>query len=299
MADLKEDRIDFDKLERELLSAVDADARYWRENDAKLRAVDQRVETYEQFRDIVAAAHIQPLEKKDKFGQGKRSQPWNPFSSSSSSSSNSSSSSKKGPECPDAASKQVKTLPQNGHEFVKEWRLRKKSSTDACYLYLLEIGGEALAKVFRSEISFGLLGEIVAVLDGGSRADDSREVADILLHLSRAGRFGLSLDFLSKAERQTLRSLFAKLEHWATEIDNSPPPPLPSPPPLSSSSSVGADDEDVISGQDSNDADDAKGERKPAEETTGSSVQVPPTVARVTQSDISHLRKIYKLEEAS
>ncbi|XP_071509892.1 dynein axonemal assembly factor 19-like [Diadema antillarum] len=296
MADLKEDRIDFDKLERELLSAVDADARYWRENDAKLRAVDQRVESYEQFRDIVAAAHIQPLEKKDKFGQGKRSQPWNPFSSSSSS--NSSSSSKKEPECPDTASKQVKTLPQNGHEFVKEWRLRKKSSTDACYLYLLEIGGEALAKVFRSEISFGLLGEIVAVLDGGSRADDSRKVADILLHLSRAGRFGLSLDFLSKAERQTLTSLFAKLEHWAIESDNSPPPPLPSPPPLSSSSSGGAD-EDVISGQDSSDADDAKGEQKPAEETTGSSVQDPPAVARVTRSDISHLRKIYKLEEAS
>lgn len=50
MADLKEDKIDFIKLERELENAIKADAKYWRENDAKLRAVEQRVESYEQFR---------------------------------------------------------------------------------------------------------------------------------------------------------------------------------------------------------------------------------------------------------
>ena len=50
MADPREDKIDFQKLERELEAAVESDARYWRENDAKMRAVEQRVETYEQFR---------------------------------------------------------------------------------------------------------------------------------------------------------------------------------------------------------------------------------------------------------
>ena len=50
MADLKEDWIDFAKLEKELDQAVEKDARYWRENEAKFRAVEQRVETYEQFR---------------------------------------------------------------------------------------------------------------------------------------------------------------------------------------------------------------------------------------------------------
>ena len=50
MADLKEDWIDFGRLEKELDEAVQKDARYWRENDAKFRAVEQRVETYEQFR---------------------------------------------------------------------------------------------------------------------------------------------------------------------------------------------------------------------------------------------------------
>ena len=42
--------IDFGKLERELHKAVEADARYWRENDAKFRAVNQKVGSYDEFR---------------------------------------------------------------------------------------------------------------------------------------------------------------------------------------------------------------------------------------------------------
>ena len=50
MVSRKEDAIDFDKLEAEVNAAVDADARYQRENDAKFRAVHQKVATYEEFR---------------------------------------------------------------------------------------------------------------------------------------------------------------------------------------------------------------------------------------------------------
>ena len=53
MADLKEDKIDFGKLEKELFTAVEADASYWRENDAKLRAMNQRVESYDQFKLVI------------------------------------------------------------------------------------------------------------------------------------------------------------------------------------------------------------------------------------------------------
>ena len=42
--------IDVDKLERELSSALEADRKYSRENDAKFRAVNQKVATYEEFR---------------------------------------------------------------------------------------------------------------------------------------------------------------------------------------------------------------------------------------------------------
>ena len=44
------DIIDFSALERQLSSAVEADRRYHRENDAKLRAVSQKVGSYEEFR---------------------------------------------------------------------------------------------------------------------------------------------------------------------------------------------------------------------------------------------------------
>jgi len=42
--------IDFKKLEHELETAVEGEARYWRENDAKFRAVNQKVATYDEFR---------------------------------------------------------------------------------------------------------------------------------------------------------------------------------------------------------------------------------------------------------
>uniref|UniRef100_A0A8D0ERL9 Dynein attachment factor N-terminal domain-containing protein n=1 Tax=Strix occidentalis caurina TaxID=311401 RepID=A0A8D0ERL9_STROC len=64
-------------LERELRAAVAADERRERENEAKLRAVRQRVPSYEEFRNIVLASHLKPLEKKDKMGKRKNVL-WNP-----------------------------------------------------------------------------------------------------------------------------------------------------------------------------------------------------------------------------
>ena len=79
---------------------------------------------------------------------------------------------------------------------------------------MLDIGGESLAKVFKSEISFGLLGEIIGILDEHVVEGDSGKVVDVLMGLSQAGRFGLSLDFLSKGEKEKLTDLVVKLEGW-------------------------------------------------------------------------------------
>jgi hypothetical protein len=65
----EDEGIDFRKLEKELALAVEADAKYQRENAAKFRAVEQRVGSYEEFKDIVAASHLKPLEKKDRLGR--------------------------------------------------------------------------------------------------------------------------------------------------------------------------------------------------------------------------------------
>ena len=43
---------------------VVADERYWRENDAKFRAVAQHA-SYDQFEQIVKASHLKPLGAQD------------------------------------------------------------------------------------------------------------------------------------------------------------------------------------------------------------------------------------------
>lgn len=95
------EKIDVGKVEKELVAALAADRKYERENDAKLRAVTQRVATYEEFRfksgrgsavqrvvvavatcpyiphrEIVKGSHLRALDQKDMKGGAYR-QPWN------------------------------------------------------------------------------------------------------------------------------------------------------------------------------------------------------------------------------
>lgn len=50
MASSQREVIDFSQLERELQGAVESEERYQRENEAKLRAVHQKVASYSEFR---------------------------------------------------------------------------------------------------------------------------------------------------------------------------------------------------------------------------------------------------------
>merc|ERR1711973_467730 len=73
--------INFSKLEKEFQSAQLADAKYRCENDAKFRAVHQKVHTYEEFQDIVKASHLSPVDLKEMAKTERRNQPWNTYSS--------------------------------------------------------------------------------------------------------------------------------------------------------------------------------------------------------------------------
>ncbi|KAL1513848.1 hypothetical protein ABEB36_003196 [Hypothenemus hampei] len=48
----------------QLQSDLESDTRYWLRNDAKLKAV-VTAKSYEEFRESVDAAHLQPLSKQD------------------------------------------------------------------------------------------------------------------------------------------------------------------------------------------------------------------------------------------
>ncbi|XP_029013728.1 coiled-coil domain-containing protein 103 [Betta splendens] len=77
MATSQHDVIDFPALEQELQAALELERKYVRENEAKLRAVSQRVGSYSEFRDLILTCHLKPMGKKDKGGTIWK-QPWNP-----------------------------------------------------------------------------------------------------------------------------------------------------------------------------------------------------------------------------
>uniref|UniRef100_A0A3B4BG05 Dynein attachment factor N-terminal domain-containing protein n=1 Tax=Periophthalmus magnuspinnatus TaxID=409849 RepID=A0A3B4BG05_9GOBI len=69
--------IDFGALEKELRGSLQFEEKYYRENAAKLRAVNQKVGSYDEFRSLVLASHLKPLERHD-MQRAPRKQPWNP-----------------------------------------------------------------------------------------------------------------------------------------------------------------------------------------------------------------------------
>ena len=75
----------------------------------------------------------------------------------------------------------------------------------------MELGGEKLATIFKAEISFGLLGDILSCLNSEFKVEDTNAITSILEVLTKAGRFDLSLTFLSSHEKDTAEKLFDKL----------------------------------------------------------------------------------------
>ncbi|KAM6368782.1 dynein axonemal assembly factor 19 [Pluvialis apricaria] len=207
--------LDAAALERELRAAVAADERRERENDAKLRAVRQHVPSYEEFRNIVLASHLKPLEKKDKMGK-RRNVLWNPCAAHA-----------KTPQASDVEIPQeLDQLPGTSAEFYRDWRRCLKSGKEK-YQFLLELGGKALGRIFQADLGFGLLGEFLMVLAENVCHEDRDAVLQILQSLSGTKRFGLNVDLLSESEKESSSDLFRKLqsmsrEYWTAGHPSSP-----------------------------------------------------------------------------
>jgi hypothetical protein len=130
-----------------------------------------------------------------------RKQPWNPFASKSNEKPESP---KESGTCEDLA------VPGNSHEFQKYWRKCQKDKAKK-YQYLITIGGSMLTKIFKAEISMGLLGEFIDILNENWEEEDFPKIYDILHCLTTVKRFSLSLQFLSHNEKVVLADLFQKL----------------------------------------------------------------------------------------
>ncbi|KAM4692033.1 dynein axonemal assembly factor 19 [Rhinophrynus dorsalis] len=194
--------LDFRELERELAAAVAADQKYKRENDAKFRAINQKVSSYEEFRDIVLASNLKPLERKDKTG-GERKQPWNPAVVTGSQSS----------ELESVLLQESLAEPTNAFEFTRDWR---RQGVEKKYDYLLRLGAEKLSQLFHAEVCSGLLGEFLIVLEENFQDTHREEVLKLLHCLAETKRFDLNLVFLSKDEHECSQKLFLKLQTCAS-----------------------------------------------------------------------------------
>lgn len=191
--------LDFQALERELQIALTLDEKHKRENDAKFRAIHQKVGSYEEFRDIVLASHLKPLEMRDKMGA--RNQPWNSCAGVTSAKAS----------IPVELSKYTDSWPRTSAEFSRDWR-RYYCTGPEKYAFLVTLGAQLLESIFCAEIGFGLLGEFLVILCNHFQPEDAQAIYWILLHLSQTQRFGLSVDFLSSSEREKGQRLFQMLE---------------------------------------------------------------------------------------
>lgn len=195
--------IDFGKLEAELKAAEEADNRYQRENDAKFRALHQKVATYDEFRQIVLASHLKALDKTDKIDSTFKQQ-WNCPATSNNSSS----------VAPSVANEKVEMIrpPRTSHEFLRAWKRQCKTSAEK-YKLLLQIASSSCTELVYAEIcSGGLLGDILAVLSDEFQDADVNAAIMILDNLSCIEKFRLSLAFMTTLESQKCSKLLAKMD---------------------------------------------------------------------------------------
>ncbi|XP_017600241.1 PREDICTED: coiled-coil domain-containing protein 103 [Corvus brachyrhynchos] len=151
-------------------------------------------------REIVLASHLKPLEKKDRLGQ-RRSVLWNPCAAPA----------EAVPACAVEIPQELDQLPTTAVEFHRDWRRCLKSGTEK-YQFLLELGGEALGRIFQADVGFGLLGEFLTVLAENIRPGDRAAILQILQSLVGTKRFGLNVALLSQPEKESSRDLFRKLQ---------------------------------------------------------------------------------------
>lgn len=198
-----------DQMEAELNNLLSQDTRYWRENDAKFRAVAQNA-TYEQFEDIVKASHLKPLDKADKSPNSKsKSSIWNSITNATA---------RKSCDVKLAASENSNNLyttstgfsiPRNIDDFQQKWR-----NVEICdrINYIQDLGQSTISKIFTTEIPPELLADFLyTFLTFGPSLTELVVVVQTLETLSHAKRFSLSVQFLSSVEKQTAGQLVEKL----------------------------------------------------------------------------------------
>lgn len=203
---MSNDGIDFNKLNQEFNKAREADLKYSRENEAKFRAVNQNVGSYEEFRDIVTASHLQPLERDSITKVKSASQPWNTvlIQSHDKHEEEVTPLHEKGGDQTPINSSSIKTR----DEFMKGWQ-----KTDNKIAYILSFDVDFIRFVFKCDIPFNILEKTVeGLLSEISFFDDLQKVVDLLQAFTFSERFCLTVRFLNKKDVENIKKLLQEIE---------------------------------------------------------------------------------------
>ena len=138
-------------------------------------------------------------------GENTRKQPWNPHAQGKSQTVVAT------PTAQSATLSSSSKNPKTAHEFTKIWKRYCKTEEEK-YQLLLKLGGNELRTIFKGEISMGLLGEFLLILNNCLNEKDSSDIFNILIGLSKTNRFDLSLKFLREEEKNAASSLIKRLE---------------------------------------------------------------------------------------
>jgi len=193
-----------DALQSQLHKALDFDQKKKQINDAKLRAVSQKVE-YEAFEKMVAGAHLKPIKPKSQESAAISRQFAGYVMPAYSSQTDA-----PAPAPPAAASlpaEQQFAPPATSNDFLRTWR-RQCKTPETKFRYLHTFEPDALPLLFRSEMEPAVLDGIAQALQacalppagapGEAELQEAPWVELLLRYLCRVNRFALTLDLADK-----------------------------------------------------------------------------------------------------
>ncbi|TPP61895.1 Coiled-coil domain-containing protein [Fasciola gigantica] len=210
--------INISNLESEMNAAVARDTRYWMENDAKIRAVEQRVPTYEHFRQLVAGCHLCPLDKSELNSLNHSKSNWNPAATGKSQT--------RAVVHPNASEPVTLESCETPQHFYVRWKALSLSKNcdekeKAMQLSYLVFGQKSsvLRDLFDSGLGATLLPEVLSAFTGVTEAQPFSESVDnqlvqnilsTLLAFSESKQFSLAVDLCSDAEKEMALSLLRR-----------------------------------------------------------------------------------------
>jgi hypothetical protein len=209
--------INFDKLEKEFQKAVTAEEKYSRENAAKFRAIEQRAGTYEDFRQIVLASHLRPLDKGETLQSIPIKNSWNLAADKNNLNDNNS----KKLNIDD--SNLTQAIPKSNLEFIQLWR-KIGTNQQRQWEFLENIGANKLVELFMSEINGDMLGKFINVFSNQIKKNQLKRDFDLIVNLlngfPKCNRFELNFLFLQKNEVESCKNLFEKILNFYRDHEN-------------------------------------------------------------------------------